>query len=99
MEALWRVGAKVRAYDPVALKEALKLYGDREELVLCSERDKTLEGAEALVIVTEWDEFRQPDFQLIKDRLVNPIIFDGRNILSCEEVRSHEIEYYGIGKL
>lgn len=99
IEALWRVGARIRAYDPVALGEAIKIYGDRGDLVLCSERDETLEGAEALVIVTEWDEFRQPDFQLIKNKLANPVIFDGRNILSSDIVRSHGIEYHGIGKL
>jgi UDPglucose 6-dehydrogenase len=99
IEALWRAGARIRAYDPVALEEAARIYGDREDLVLCSERDETLEGAEVLMIVTEWDEFRQPNFQLIKNKLANPVIFDGRNILSSDIVRSHDIKYYSIGKL
>jgi len=80
MEALWAEGAKVRAYDPVAMPECLRIYGKRADLVLCKTSPEVLEGADALAIVTEWREFRSPDFDAIKSTLRTPAIFDGRNI-------------------
>ncbi len=99
MEALWRVGAKVQAYDPVASREAEKIYGKRDDLRIAPTKEDALNGADALVIVTEWDEFRKPDFVLIKSRLSHPVIFDGRNILNADEAKKLGLQCVGIGKL
>src|SRR5277367_922639 len=80
MEALWQEGASVRAYDPVAMPECSRIYGSRADLTLCKSSVETLTGADALAIVTEWREFRSPDFDYIKATLKTPVIFDGRNL-------------------
>jgi len=80
MEALWEAGARVRAYDPVAAAEAQRLYGNRTDLKIVENSSDALQGADALAIVTEWQEFRSPDFELIKNRLSHPAIFDGREL-------------------
>ena len=69
MEALWAEGARVQAYDPEAMEEAQRIYGDREDLALCGTEEEALEGADALVIFTEWQAFRAPDFELVRDKL------------------------------
>jgi UDPglucose 6-dehydrogenase len=97
LESLWRVGAKVQAYDPIAMSQARKIYGKRKDLNLCKTAEDTLEGADVLVIVTEWDEFRHPDFGLIKSKLKNPLVFDGRNLFSPQKMQDLGIEYIGIG--
>src|SRR5688572_4899735 len=98
LEALWDVGAGVRAYDPVAMKEAQRLFGDRADLVLCESAEAALEGADALVIVTEWREFRSPDFDRIKAALKTPVIFDGRNIYDPLLMKRFGIDYFGVGR-
>jgi len=98
IEALWEVGSAVRAYDPVAMTEARRLYGERQDLTLCQRAEEALEGADALVIVTEWREFRSPDFDVIKLALKKPVIFDGRNIFDPKIVERFGIKYYGIGR-
>jgi UDPglucose 6-dehydrogenase len=98
MEALWHAGAKVRAYDPVAMREAARIYGEREDLVLCRDAESALDGADALAIVTEWQEFRSPDFDAIGDRLASKAIFDGRNLYDPSLVKSFGLRYYGIGR-
>ena len=98
MEALWAAGAKVRAYDPVAMNEARRIYGDRADLTLVASAEAALEGADALAIVTEWQEFRSPDFELIRDRLSTPVIFDGRNLYEPALVKSFGLRYCGIGR-
>ncbi len=98
LESLWSAGASVQAYDPEAMNEARRRFGEREDLTLCESRDETLPGSEALVIITEWRNFWGPDFELIKKELIDPVIFDGRNILDPQEVRDHQITYYGIGR-
>jgi len=98
MEALWVAGAKVRAYDPEAMEEARRIYGDRSDLDLCSTKEATLEGADALVIVTEWQNFRAPDFNLIKEQLVSPIIFDGRNMFNPKHLIDKKIKYISVGR-
>src|SRR5476651_1425124 len=75
MEALWAAGANVRAYDPVAMPECKRIYGDRADLVLCKTSPEAVQGADALIIVTEWREFRSPDFERIKKTLSTPAIF------------------------
>ncbi len=98
MEALWQAGAKVRAYDPAARAEAERVYGDQADLTLCDTRDETLDGADALVIVTEWNEFRSPDFAVLKDRLTEPVIFDGRNLYDPDHLGKLGFSYYAIGR-
>ena len=98
MEALWKAGAKVRAYDPVARHEAARLYGEREDLVLCERADEALQGADALAIVTEWREFRSPDFDMLKATLRDPVIFDGRNLYDPKLLERRGIHYYAIGR-
>jgi UDPglucose 6-dehydrogenase len=98
MEALWNAGATVRAYDPEARDEARRLYPDQEGLVLCDSAYDALEGADALAIVTEWQEFRSPDFEGIKRSLEDPVIFDGRNLYEPAVVRAIGLTYYAIGR-
>ena len=98
MEALWRAGAKVRAYDPQARGEAARIYGTRDDLVLCDDPSAALDGADALVVVTEWKVFRSPDFARIKASLTTPVIFDGRNLYDPAMVESAGLAYYGIGR-
>ena len=98
LEALWKGGAKVRAYDPAATKEARRIWGDRPDLTLCARAKETLEGADALVIVTEWKEFRSPDFDALKKQLKNPVIFDGRNLYDPATMKKQGFTYYAIGR-
>jgi UDPglucose 6-dehydrogenase len=98
LEALWAAGAKARAYDPASMKETQRIYGDRPDLVLCPQAKATLEGADALVIVTEWQEFRSPDFDLLKKSLKAMAIFDGRNLYDPAVVKRHGFAYYAIGR-
>jgi UDPglucose 6-dehydrogenase len=98
MEALWGAGAKVRAYDPVAMPECTRIYGSRDDLTLCKSADQTLEGADALAIVTEWREFRSPDFEFIKGALSTPVIFDGRNLYDPVQMEKAGFSYYAIGR-
>jgi len=98
MEELWLAGAKVQAYDPEAMREAHRIYGERDDLVICNSSEDALEDADALVIVTEWKQFRAPDFDLIKARLRQPVIFDGRNLYDLESMAIEGITYYGIGR-
>jgi UDPglucose 6-dehydrogenase len=98
MEALWEAGAKVQAYDPEAMEEAQRLYGDRTDLLLCGTKEAALRDADALVIVTEWQAFRAPDFDLIRERLKDPVIFDGRNLYDPARLARRGITYYAIGR-
>jgi UDPglucose 6-dehydrogenase len=92
---LLAAGAKVRATDPEAINEARKHFGDKVEYF--QHPYEALEGADALLIVTEWSEFRNPDFALIKERLKRPVIFDGRNIFPKSEMQRLGFAYYPIG--
>jgi UDPglucose 6-dehydrogenase len=98
MEQLWAAGARVRAYDPEAMAEARRIYGDREDLVLADSEEAALEGADALAVVTEWRQFRSPDFARLKTRLRDAVIFDGRNLYNPEDVERAGIAYYGVGR-
>jgi len=95
---LVNAGAAVRAYDPAAREEAQKLYADEARVEIVSSPLAALEGADALAIITEWQEFRSPDFGAIKARLKTPAIFDGRNLYDPAVVASHGLEYYSIGR-
>jgi len=98
IEALWDAGAKVQAYDPVATDEARHLYGKRSDFMLCDRADKALEGADALAIVTEWREFRSPDFDAVRAALRTPVVFDGRNLYDPAIMRQKGFKYFAIGR-
>jgi UDPglucose 6-dehydrogenase len=98
MEGLWARGATVTAYDPVAMKETQHIYGDRKDLSYAGNPKDALQNADALVIVTEWKAFKSPDFNVIKARLKQPVIFDGRNLFEPASVTALGIEYHGIGR-
>jgi UDPglucose 6-dehydrogenase len=98
MEALWAEGARVQAYDPEAMEEAQRIYGDRSDLMLCGTKEACLREADALVIMTEWQVFRAPDFDLIRERLKAPVIFDGRNLYDPARMARKGIAYYAIGR-
>ena len=98
IESLWAAGAAVRAYDPVAMPECRRVYGERADLVLCKSSPEALVGADALAIVTEWQEFRSPDFDHIKTALKTPVIFDGRNLYDPAHMARAGFSYYAIGR-
>ena len=98
MEALWEAGAEVRAYDPEAMDEAARIYPDQDGLTLCESAYEALEGADALVIVTEWQEFRSPDFAVVKSKVADAVIVDGRNLYEPETVEALGLKYYAIGR-
>jgi UDPglucose 6-dehydrogenase len=92
-------GVNVRAYDPVAAEEARRIYGDKSAgIKLCKSAYEAAEGADALVIVTEWKEFRSPDFDRLKELLKSPLIFDGRNIYDPSMLGRFGFTYYAIGR-
>jgi UDPglucose 6-dehydrogenase len=98
MEGLWAQGATVTAYDPAAMKETRHIYGERPDLNYAENPKDALHNADALVIVTEWKAFKSPDFNVIKERLKQPVIFDGRNLFEPTSVAAHGIEYHGVGR-
>ncbi|WP_019411716.1 UDP-glucose dehydrogenase family protein [Pseudomonas psychrophila] len=98
MEALWKAGAKVQAFDPEAMEETQRIYSSRDDLSLCGTKEAALKGADALVIVTEWQTFKAPDFELIKQQLKTPLIFDGRNLFDPLRINKKGISYYSIGR-
>lgn len=98
MEALWAAGAKVQAYDPVAMEETQHIYGLRDDLKLVGTKEAALERADALVICTEWKNFRAPNFDLLKTALRNPVIFDGRNLYEPDKMAALGFQYYAVGR-
>ncbi len=98
LRQLWEAGATVRAFDPEARTEAAHIFGTRKDLTLCDSATAALEGAHALVVVTEWKQFRSPDFSSLKAVLADAVVFDGRNLYEPAEVEAAGIGYYGIGR-
>jgi UDPglucose 6-dehydrogenase len=98
IDLLTKEGIKVRAYDPVAAEEARRIYGQRDDLTLCKNAYEAAKGADALMIVTEWKEFRSPDFDRLKQELKSPLIFDGRNIYDPGMLARFGFTYYAIGR-
>jgi len=100
IRALVNRGAKIQAHDPEALQEAERIFNDltEDQIHLYDRRYKCIEGADALIVMTEWNEFREPDFLLIKDTLKNPVIFDGRNIYEPKRLKNIGIDYFCIGR-
>ncbi len=99
IEELFQAGASIRAFDPVASEHARKILGTREGRITYGESAyEVAEGADAILLITEWNEFRHPDFQQLKKILKKPVIFDGRNIYNPEPLRALGFTYYGIGR-
>lgn len=98
MEELWKRGATVQAYDPEAMDETQRIYGHRDDLRLMGTKEAALHGADALVICTEWQAFRAPDFDTIKNSLKQPVIFDGRNLYDPGRLSKRGFVYYAIGR-
>lgn len=98
LERLWAAGARVRAHDPEAMAEARRIYGERDDLVLCETPEEALQDADALAVVTEWKAFWSPDFSMLRERLRARVIFDGRNVYDPPAVEAAGIAYYGIGR-
>jgi UDPglucose 6-dehydrogenase len=98
MEALWAAGARVRAYDPEAMREAARIYGARADLELVAHQNDALVGADALVICTEWKQFRAVDLALLKARLAHPVLVDGRNLFDPKAVKAAGLLYFAVGR-
>lgn len=98
MESLWAAGARVQAYDPEAMEECRRIYGERDDLILVDHPDAALSNADGLAVVTEWQVFRSPDFDRIKSALKQPVIFDGRNIYDPKQLKRNGFAYYAIGR-
>ncbi|WP_233008896.1 UDP-glucose dehydrogenase family protein [Rheinheimera faecalis] len=98
IEELWAAGATVHAFDPQAMEETQRIYGVRPDFVLCGTKEAALQGADALVICTEWQQFKAPDFDFLKQQLATPVIFDGRNLFDPERLKQKGFSYYAIGR-
>ena len=98
IDELIKVGATITAYDPVAIDEGKRIFKDEKNITFADTQDEALKNADALIIVTEWTEFRSPDFALIKASLKSPMIFDGRNLYDPKAVRALGFNYYPIGR-
>jgi UDPglucose 6-dehydrogenase len=96
IESLLEAGSRVRVYDPEALAEAKSIFGDR--ISYSTRNYEALRGADALLVLTEWNEFRRPNFAVMKGLLKSPVVFDGRNIYDSEELRKLGFTYYSIGR-
>jgi UDPglucose 6-dehydrogenase len=88
----------VKAFDPVAMDEARRLYAGRTGLELCADKYDTLDGADALLICTEWQQFRAPDFAEMEKRLKAKIIIDGRNLYAPARMKADGWTYLGVGR-
>jgi UDPglucose 6-dehydrogenase len=98
LEALWAMGAAVSAYDPAAMEETRRVYGERADLLLVDSPMDALKGADALLIVTEWKVFRSPNFDTMKALLKTPLVFDGRNLYEPQAMREMGFDYLPIGR-
>ena len=98
MEALWQAGAKVQAFDPVAMKEAARIYGANVNLTLCTDKYAALQEADALVICTEWQQFRAPDFGEMEARMRSKLIVDGRNMYPPHKLLAEGWDYLSVGR-
>ena len=98
MQSLWDAGARVKAHDPQAMAAVQEEFGISEKLILCGTPEEALKDADCLVVITEWNLFSSPDFDQIKALLKGPVIFDGRNIYSLDDMQTYGITYYGIGR-
>ena len=98
LQQLWDAGVQVRAFDPEAMDETHRIFGERDDLVLCDNAEDALQGADALVVVTEWKQFRSPDFARLRGALRDAVVFDGRNLYEPGDIEAAGLAYYGIGR-
>jgi UDPglucose 6-dehydrogenase len=98
IETLTELGAKIKAYDPIAMKECEKLYSNQPNLSLCKTKNEAIHGSDGLILATEWKAFQSPDFSMIKQLLKSPVIFDGRNLYDPNELEELGFSYYAIGR-
>jgi UDPglucose 6-dehydrogenase len=98
IEELTRRGAKITAYDPVAMPQARRVFAAIDGIEFASDQRDALTGADALIVITEWKEFKSPDFDAIKSRLLQPVVVDGRNLYEPALMRALGIEYIGVGR-
>lgn len=98
MEALWAAGARVQAFDPEAMRECRRIYGERDDLMLAGDRIQAVKGADALVICTEWKEFRTVDFAWLAEQLTNKLVVDGRNLYAPSALREAGLNYLAVGR-
>lgn len=98
LAAIWAAGGRVQAFDPKAMERARQIYGQRPDLLLCPTQESALEGADALLICTEWQAFRAPDFQQLKALLNQPVIIDGRNLYDPRQLSELGFDYHAIGR-
>ena len=98
IETLTELGAKIKAYDPVAMKTCEKLYSNQPNLSLCKTKNEAIDGSDGLILATEWKAFQSPDFSMIKQLLKSPVIFDGRNLYDPNELEELGFSYYAIGR-
>jgi UDPglucose 6-dehydrogenase len=98
IDALRARGATVTAYDPVAMDEAKRIYAGARDVAFAASPYAALDGADGVVVVTEWKEFRSPSFARIREALTTPLVFDGRNLYDPADVRAAGLEYFGIGR-
>ena len=98
LESLWAAGASVSAFDPEAMQETQRLYPDQNQLLLMGTPESVLKDADALIICTEWQQFKAPDFDLIRQRLKAPVIFDGRNLYDAERLARAGFQYFPMGR-
>jgi len=98
MQQLWNAGATVQAFDPEAMEETQRIFGDQPGLTLCGTKEQAIKGADVLAICTEWKEFRSPDFEAIAAALSGKAVFDGRNLYEPEMLERHGMIYYAIGR-
>ncbi|MDQ8038502.1 MAG: UDP binding domain-containing protein, partial [Pedobacter sp.] len=97
-QALWAQGCRTRVYDPLALEALQKVYPQQELLVLADSALAAVDGADAIVLVTAWDEFWNPDFNELAAKMQRPVIFDGRNLYEPEQMQAYGFRYFGIGR-
>ena len=98
MEAVWAVGARVQAYDPEAMQECRRIYGERDDLMLVNDRESAVRGADALVICTEWKAFRTVDFDWLQQQLTMSVVVDGRNLYDPSDVKRAGLSYFAVGR-
>ena len=98
MKALWETGAIVQAYDPIAMEEAKRIYGEHAGLILCGDKYDALQGADALVICTEWQQFRVPNFVEMATNMRSKVIVDGRNLYQPQKLKAEGWSYYSVGR-
>src|SRR3546814_11531529 len=99
LQQLWDAGAKVRAFDPEAMKETRRIFGERSDLVLCESAEEPLRDADALAVITEWKQFRSPDFDALKQELADAAVFDGRTLCEPDDVEAAGRAYQANGPI